>query len=68
MHWLQVILTMEHILIRYAELAVARRKFYNVSNMWEMFDYVPMRDVIKFIKDLGLKQTPGHCSRFNTIC
>lgn len=44
----------EHIIIGYAGPEAPSYKFYNVSNMWKLFELVHMCDLISFIKNVGL--------------
>jgi hypothetical protein len=46
--------TVKHILIDCVEFAPSRAKYFNVSSLKELFDTVQMRDIIDFIKDIGL--------------
>ena len=46
--------TVKHILIDCVEFALSRAKYFNVSSLKELFDTVQMRDIIDFIKDIGL--------------
>jgi hypothetical protein len=46
--------TVEHILVDCIEFAMSRSKYFNVSSLEELFDTVHTRDLIDFIKEIGL--------------
>jgi hypothetical protein len=46
--------TVEHILVDCVEFAMSRFKYFSVSSLQELFDLVQMRDLIDFIKEIGL--------------
>ncbi len=47
-------LTVQHILIDRLEFALSSAKHFNVASLRELFDTVTTRDLIDFIKDIGL--------------
>lgn len=52
--WCHSPLTVEHIIIDYVDFALSRSKYFNVRSLQELFATVQTRDLIDFIKDVGL--------------
>jgi hypothetical protein len=46
--------TVEHILVDCVEFAMGRSNYFNVSSLEELFRTVRMRELIDFIKEIGL--------------
>jgi hypothetical protein len=46
--------TVEHILIDCIEFAMSISKFLNISSLEKLFDTVQARDLIDFVKEIGL--------------
>jgi ribonuclease HI len=50
----QTPLTVEHILLNCIEFQLVRAKYYTCTNLPELFNNVPSRAIIDFIKEIGL--------------
>ena len=50
----QAHLSVEHILVGCADFGNVRRRFYQVSNLSELFRRVPAKAIVLFLKDIGL--------------
>ena len=47
-------LSVKHIMLECRRFMYARRRFYSVTSMKDLFDKVPVRNIIDFVKDVGL--------------
>jgi hypothetical protein len=50
----QAPLTVQHILIDCVDFALCRSKYFNAATLQEIFENVNTRDLIDFIKEIGL--------------